>query len=67
LASYVLAFIALLSITFGTLYQKKYCPVFDLRAGSSIQFSVSTVLCFIYMYFFEAGVMVWNAPVIGAL
>ena len=65
--SYILAFIALLSITFGTLYQKKYCPVFDLRAGSSIQFSVSAVLCFICMYFFESGVMVWNAPVIGAL
>jgi drug/metabolite transporter (DMT)-like permease len=65
--SYVLAFAALLSITFGTLYQKKNCPVFDLRAGSSIQFGVSAVLCFVCMYFFESGVMVWNAPVIGAL
>jgi drug/metabolite transporter (DMT)-like permease len=65
--SYVLAFIALLSITFGTLYQKKYCPVFDLRAGSSIQFGISAVLCFIFMYFFETGAMVWNASVIGAL
>ena len=67
LVSYVLAFIALLSITFGTLYQKKYCPVFDLRAGSSIQFGVSAVLCFICMYLFESGEMVWNASVIGAL
>ena len=67
LVSYILAFAALLSITFGTLYQKKYCPVFDLRAGSSIQFGVSAVLSFICMYFFETGVMVWNAPVIGAL
>jgi drug/metabolite transporter (DMT)-like permease len=65
--SYVLAFAALLSITFGTLYQKKYCPVFDLRAGSSIQFGVSAILCFACMYFFESGVMVWNASVIGAL
>ena len=65
--SYVLAFAALLSITFGTLYQKKYCPVFDLRAGSSIQFGASAILCFACMYFFESGVMVWNAPVIGAL
>ena len=65
--SYVLAFIALLSITFGTLYQKKYCPVFDLRAGSSIQFGVSSVLCFICMYLFESGEMVWNASVVGAL
>ncbi|MBU3583086.1 DMT family transporter [Polynucleobacter sp. 15G-AUS-farblos] len=65
--SYLLAFIALLSITFGTLYQKKYCPVFDLRAGSSIQFGVSAILCFICMYFFESGEMVWNASVTGAL
>ena len=67
LLSYVLAFVALLSITFGTLYQKKFCPVFDLRAGSSIQFGVSAVLCFVCMYFFETGEMVWNIPVIGAL
>lgn len=67
IASYLLAFIALLSITFGTLYQKKYCPVFDLRAGSSIQFGVSAVLCFICMYLFESGEMVWNAAVFGAL
>ncbi len=65
--SYILAFLALLSITFGTLYQKKYCPVFDLRAGSSIQFGVSAFLCFFCMYFFETGVMVWNLPVTGAL
>ncbi|CAM3651737.1 DMT family transporter [Polynucleobacter antarcticus] len=67
LFSYALAFTALLSITFGTLYQKKYCPVFDLRAGSCIQFGVSAILCFFCMYFFETGVMVWNLPVIGAM
>lgn len=67
LLSYVLAFAALLAITFGTLYQKKFCPVFDLRAGSSIQFGVSAVLSFICMHYFESGVMVWNASVIGAL
>jgi len=67
LISYFLAFAALLSITFGTIYQKKYCPVFDLRAGSAIQFGVSAILSFLCMSFFETGVMVWNAPVIGAL
>ena len=67
LISYFLAFAALLSITFGTIYQKKYCPVFDLRAGSAIQFGVSAALSFLCMNLFEAGVMVWNAPVIGAL
>ena len=67
LVSYFLAFAALLSITFGTIYQKKYCPVFDLRAGSTIQFGVSAALSFLCMFFFETGVMVWNVSVIGAL
>ena len=67
LVSYFLAFAALLSITFGTIYQKKYCPIFDLRAGSAIQFGVSAILSFLCMFFFETGVMVWNAPVISAL
>ncbi len=67
LISYFLAFAALLSITFGTIYQKKFCPIFDLRAGSTIQFGVSAILSFLCMFFFETGVMVWNASVIGAL
>ena len=41
LASMLLAFAAMLSITFGTLYQKRYCPSFDLRTGSVIQFSLN--------------------------
>lgn len=32
------AVVALLGITAGTLYQKRYCPAFDLRTGSVIQF-----------------------------
>ena len=32
------ALVALLGITAGTLYQKRYCASFDLRAGSVIQF-----------------------------
>ncbi|MDH0864708.1 DMT family transporter [Mitsuaria sp. GD03876] len=32
------AVIALIGITAGTLYQKKFCPSFDLRTGSIIQF-----------------------------
>jgi len=42
--SLVLAVIGLLSITFGTLYQKRYCPTFDARSGSVLQFAASFVL-----------------------
>jgi drug/metabolite transporter (DMT)-like permease len=33
-----MALIALLSITIGTVYQKRFCAPFDLRSGSVIQF-----------------------------
>ena len=66
-ASYLFAFAALLSITFGTLYQKKHCPIFDLRAGSAIQFGISAFLAFWVMFFFESSQMVWNLSVIAAL
>lgn len=38
------AMVALLGITLGTLYQKRFCPHFDLRSGSVIQFSAAAIL-----------------------
>jgi len=66
-AAFIFAIAALFAITFGTLYQKKYCPQFDLRAGSMIQFSISTALCLVVALLFETREVVWNASVIGAL
>ncbi len=39
-----LCVMALLSITAGTLYQKRFCPHFDLRVGAAIQFSASLLV-----------------------
>ncbi len=39
-----LCVVALLSITAGTLYQKRFCPRFDLRSGAAIQFSASALV-----------------------
>jgi drug/metabolite transporter (DMT)-like permease len=36
--------LALLSITAGTLYQKRFCPSFDLRTGTVIQFAATVAL-----------------------
>jgi drug/metabolite transporter (DMT)-like permease len=36
--------LALLSITAGTMYQKRFCPRFDLRTGTVIQFSATAAL-----------------------
>ena len=38
------ALVALIGITLGTLYQKRYCPGFDLRTGSVIQFVPSLII-----------------------
>ena len=42
--SIALCVMALLSITSGTMYQRRYCPHFDLRTGTIIQFAASSVV-----------------------
>ncbi len=42
--SIALCLMALLSITAGTLYQKRHCPQFDLRTGTLIQFVASLIV-----------------------
>jgi drug/metabolite transporter (DMT)-like permease len=43
-AAVLLCVLALVSITAGTLYQKRFCPRFDLRTGTVIQFAASALL-----------------------
>lgn len=62
-----LAIFALASITTGTLYQKRYCPRFDLRAGAVIQFSAAALVCLPFMFVFETREVDWQLPMIGAL
>lgn len=59
--------IALISITAGTLYQKKFCPQFDLRTGSVIQFASSALLCLPFMFVFETREIIWHPELIGSL
>lgn len=66
-ASLVLAGGALLSITVGTVYQKHFCPVFDLRMGSLIQFAAAALACVPFMFLLETRVVQWNAAMVGAL
>lgn len=62
-----LATAALFSITIGTLYQKHFCPMFDLRMGSVIQFGASALACLPFMFAFETRVVHWNLELAGAL
>lgn len=67
LISVAWALIALVSITAGTLYQKRYCPSFDLRAGSVIQFVAATALLLPLALLTETMHVEWNAQFVFAL
>jgi drug/metabolite transporter (DMT)-like permease len=43
-AAVVLAVLALVGITLGTLYQKRFCTAMDLRSGTAIQFAAACAM-----------------------
>lgn len=61
------AFIALLAITAGTLYQKRFCPSFDLRTGSVIQFLPTLALTGLAAMVTESMVVQWTPSFVFAL
>ena len=61
------ALIALLGITAGTLYQKRYCAQFDLRTGSVIQFVPTAVVTAIAVALFENFRIEWTGQFAFAL
>ena len=67
LSALLFAGLALLSITAGTLYQKKYCSQFDIRTGSVIQFAASLLVCLPLMFAFETMEVEWVPELIGSL
>jgi drug/metabolite transporter (DMT)-like permease len=58
---------ALISITAGTLYQKRYCPSFDLRAGSVIQFVAGFALLLPLALITETMHVDWSAQFAAAI
>lgn len=63
----VWAFVGLLGITFGTIYQKKYCADMDPRSGSTIQFLVAALLVSPFALLLEDGAIHWTPAFVGAL
>ncbi len=64
--------LALLSITAGTLYQKRYCPRFDLRTGTIVQFSATVVVLLPLAVWLEGANLAlsnvqWTPSFVGAL
>lgn len=61
------ALVALASITAGTLYQKRFCPSFDLRSGAVIQFLPTAVLTGGAALLFESNNVQWTGHFVFAL
>lgn len=63
---------ALISITAGTMYQRRFCPRFDLRSGAVIQFSASVLVTLPFALWLEdlspgLGAVEWTAEFLLAL
>ncbi len=61
------ALCALLGITVGTLYQKRYCARFDLRTGSVIQFVPTALATLPLILLFDGFHVDWTGDFIFAL
>lgn len=61
------AVIALLGITAGTLYQKRFCAKFDLRSGAVIQFVPTAIFTAIAVALFEDFRIEWSGQFSFAL
>jgi drug/metabolite transporter (DMT)-like permease len=67
-----LCVMALLSITAGTMYQKHFCPRFDLRTGTVIQFAATVLALLPFAIWLEnmdpaLSSVAWTPRFIGAL
>ena len=61
------AVLALFGITAGTLYQKRFCPHFDLRTGAVVQFLPTLLLTFVAVTMTESMRIMWTGEFIFAL
>ncbi len=53
--------VSLVSITLGTLYQKRYCSRIDWRAGNLVQYVAVTIFFSVAAWLFENNVVHWTS------
>ena len=59
--------VALISITAGTLYQKRFCGAQDLRTQSVVQFIAASALLLPLALLFESRPVIWSTEFVFAL
>lgn len=57
----------LAGITLGTLYQKKYCGLFDVRAGVALQNVMSCIVMLVLAVIFESMIIDWTGEFVFAV
>jgi drug/metabolite transporter (DMT)-like permease len=66
-ATLALSIMALVSVTAGTLYQKRFCGGVDLRSGSVIQFSAAGLVLLPFALILETMQVRWTGEFVLAL
>ena len=66
-AGFAFSTLALVSITLGTLYQKRYCADLDLWSGSVIQFVAAALVLLPFALVFETMRVDWSGQFVFAL
>lgn len=59
--------IALLGISLGTLYQKRYCGGIELLTGTFCQYSAAALIMTFLSFSFETREIQWTVPLLSAL
>lgn len=60
LDGYLAVVLALMGITSGTLYQKRFCASMDIRTGGFIQLSVASLITFVLAQHYEGLAVIWS-------
>jgi drug/metabolite transporter (DMT)-like permease len=63
----VLSLVALVGITVGTLYQKRFCTGVDVWPGAVIQYTTATVAMLACSAAFETGTIAWSWTLVASL
>lgn len=62
-----MAVVALLSITLGTLYQKRFVGPCDVRSASAVQMLAALAVCLPLAWWMESEAVRWHPQLIGAM
>ncbi|MCW5604961.1 MAG: DMT family transporter [Burkholderiales bacterium] len=67
LASLIAVTVSLIAVTVGTLYQRRFCPLADLRSAALIQFVASIAVLAPLAYIVEDMQVRWSWALVGSI